>query len=511
MGNLQCGSPLAKPCIGDTDIRYSSDATFDNLEVQSTTWQKYTGEYGPMAFSYFSDLNEGGTPRPPALYDLTTGFGWPYKRDVFTGFQRVVVRGSRVTTQQILIYGPAPVEFCSQAVPEGMANVVSGIDPANPTNTTAVCGVNGNVVYMERFSVSTYERDGRSNIVWNSQGPVFSPFSGASKAPGQVAYEEPVGADAIFSYVHIPIPNAPLTFGNTATFTDEDFTFAFGSGNSAQLGPNGGEDDATRNSFLFSMPRVADEAGFQSALLQAYREANIVQNEIPAWVVDADQPIPDCVFSDFVGGNCPTEEFFCSEQGNDPSCTDSIYQEPSASMKPGAIAGFCILALVVVGAIGYSLHRRAIKKQKKRLRKVFARQVAKRVDLRGSVSQLSPEDLAAEFKRIDKGIKEDGSADGFISRDELWDFVSSGKAGEISEKDFDALFDAMDTKGRGKVNFVEFAAFMSTCSDEVREIVAEEQAKGGGSSGGRGNTSDARLHAASMRLSTLKKPADENA
>jgi len=508
MENLQCGSPLAKACIGDTDIRYSSDSNFDNLEAQSETWTKYAGQYGPMGYSYFSDLNEGGVPRPPALYDLTTRSGWPYKRDTFVGFQRVIVSGSRVTTQLTLIYGPAPPEFCAQAVPEGMANVV-GIDPTDPTNTTAVCGVNGNVVYMERFSVSTYERDGRSNIVWNSQGPVFSPFSGASKAPGQVAYEEPVGGDAIFSYVHIPIPNSPLTFGSTATFTDEDFSYAFGSGNSARVGPSDGKDDAIRNSFLFSMPRTADETAFRSATLQAYRDANIIESEIPSWILNANEPIPDCLFSEFMGGNCPTEEFFCSEQGNDPSCTESIYQEPAASMKSGAIAGFCILALVVVGAIGYAIHRRAIKKQKKRLRKVFAHQVAKRVDLRGSVSQLNPEDLAAEFKRIDKGIKEGGSADGFISKDELWEFVGTGKAGEISERDFDALFDAMDTKGRGKVNFVEFAAFMSTCSDEVREIVAEEQAKRGGT-GGRGSSSDVRLRAASMRLSTLKKP-DENA
>ena len=463
-----------------------------------------------MAFSYFSDLDEGGVPRPPALYNVATRVGWPYKRDTFTGFQRVIVSGSRVTTQQILIYGPAPPEFCAQSVSEGMANVV-GFDPTDPNNTTAVCGVNGNVVYMERFSVATYERDGRANIVWNSQGPVFSPFSGASKAPGQVAYEEPVSGDAVFSYVHIPIPNAPLTFGNTATFTDEDFSFAFGSGNSAQVGPSGGEDDASRNSFLFSMPRAADESAFRTAILQGFRDANIVESEIPSWILNANEPIPDCMFSELSGGNCPSEEFFCSEQANDPSCTESTYQEPSASMKPGAIAGFCILGLVFAGVIGYVLHKRAIKRQKKRLRKVFAQQVAKRVDLRGSVSQLNPEDLAAEFKRIDTGIKEGGSADGFISKAELWEFVGTGKAGEISQKDFDALFDAMDTKGRGKVNFVEFAAFMSTCSDEVREIVADEKARSGGA-GGRGSTgsSAARLHSASMRLSTLKKP-DENA
>ena len=41
----------------------------------------------------------------------------------------------------------------------------------------------------------------------------------------------------------------------------------------------------------------------------------------------------------------------------------------------------------------------------------------------GSTLQLEPEDLADEFRRIDS------SNDGNIQREELWDFVSSGKAG----------------------------------------------------------------------------------
>jgi hypothetical protein len=31
-------------------------------------------------------------------------------------------------------------------------------------------------------------------------------------------------------------------------------------------------------------------------------------------------------------------------------------------------------------------------------------------------------------------------SDGFSSREELWEFVSSDKAGEMSEKDFNLLF-----------------------------------------------------------------------
>jgi Ca2+-binding EF-hand superfamily protein len=90
---------------------------------------------------------------------------------------------------------------------------------------------------------------------------------------------------------------------------------------------------------------------------------------------------------------------------------------------------------------------------------------------------LNPTDLLAEFERIDTGLK-GGTSDGFISREELGEFVSSGKAGEMSERDFNLLFDSMDIKGRGKVNFVEFCAFMSSCGKEIQELAKEEKAVG---------------------------------
>jgi len=39
----------------------------------------------------------------------------------------------------------------------------------------------------------------------------------------------------------------------------------------------------------------------------------------------------------------------------------------------------------------------------------------------------------------------------------------------MSERDFNLLFDSMDIMGRGKVNFVEFCAFMSSCGKEIQE------------------------------------------
>jgi hypothetical protein len=129
---------------------------------------------------------------------------------------------------------------------------------------------------------------------------------------------------------------------------------------------------------------------------------------------------------------------------------------------------------------------------------MFARQVAQRIGVAGSVSQLPPDKLLAEFQRIDAGLRNSTShADGYISRDELWEFLSDGKAGEISESDFDALFKSMDLKNRGKVNFVEFTAFMSTCGDEFREVKIT----------GRDLRSGSALKSSVQRLSVMKGDA----
>ena len=192
---------------------------------------------------------------------------------------------------------------------------------------------------------------------------------------------------------------------------------------------------------------------------------------------------------------------FCT-MGDDPECNESPYQEPPATMKPGYIALFTLLGVFCLGGIVYYFHRRQMQKQKKRYKRMFARQVAQRIGVAGSVSQLPSEKLLAEFQRIDAGLRNSRShADGFISRDDLWEFLSDGKAGEISEADFNALFKAIDLKNRGKVNFVEFIAFMSTCSEEFSEV----KIKGMGVRNGRA------LDSAAQRLSVINRDTSPEA
>jgi hypothetical protein len=484
------GNSLWRERPSDTDVRYDPDAS-DNLVDQAPIWAYYDESYSAVNFTYITDTNdEGGTFRQPDFYNLTSGSGWPYERGVFGGFRMMIIDGSRLRDVMIYFYPPAPVDFCEQDVPAGMANVV-GSNKNDPTNTTAVCGLNGNVVFSEVFGVSSYDRNGEVNYFWSGMGPIYGGGSSGPLPPGFSGFAKPVGIDAVYTHSVYAIPGA----GAVMTYSDTDSILrqgdvvkgSFGTGTSAAGFP------VQYNTYIYSTGRLNDQTSFLEQIQQALKTYNITEDDVPAWMKNGgESTVPSCISKAF--GGCPAEEDYCGPNGVDPSCTASPYQNPPVSMKPGPIAGFTILAIFVVAIIGYFFHRRSVKSQKKRLRKQFAQQIAKRVDLRGSISQLTPTDLLAEFKRIDQSVK-GGTSDGFISREELWEFVSSGKAGEMSEKDFNLLFDSMDIKGRGKVNFVEFCAFMSSCGEEIHELAKEEK---------EGYSRDEKLDAASRRISTRK-------
>ena len=188
------------------------------------------------------------------------------------------------------------------------------------------------------------------------------------------------------------------------------------------------------------------------------------EQEIKDAYVDYDVPIalqvPIPMEGQCLTGACPTEEDWCV---TDPECSESPYKEPEGSVKSSAIAGFTVAGIVVLMAFLYGLHVWRTKQQARRFKKKFAKRMADTIDLRASMRQLSPDALAKEFQKIDRE-----TPGGNISKEGLWNFLSTGKAGDLSESDFNALFAAIDLDQSGTVDFLEFCTFMGKCSEEYR-------------------------------------------
>ena len=54
----------------------------------------------------------------------------------------------------------------------------------------------------------------------------------------------------------------------------------------------------------------------------------------------------------------------------------------------------------------------------------------------------------------------DDDSDGVMTKPELWTYVTS-KETSMSESEFNALFQQIDTDGSGMIDFVEFVTFMA--------------------------------------------------
>jgi hypothetical protein len=190
---------------------------------------------------------------------------------------------------------------------------------------------------------------------------------------------------------------------------------------------------------LRDLKRVSEEQ-FIAAINDAYAKYNV------ASTLRFKAPMEGACLT----GKCPTEEDWCA---TDPECSVSPYKEPPAAVKGGAIAGIALACAAVVFLAMYGVFSYKLKQQAKRNKVMFCRAIGNNIRLRGN---LTPEALQQEFKKIDEAHESDGK----ISKEELREFLLSGKIGEVNEKDFDALWNVMDADGSGDVDFLEFCSYL---------------------------------------------------
>jgi len=238
------------------------------------------------------------------------------------------------------------------------------------------------------------------------------------------------------------------------------------------------------------------------------------------------EPIQSPMTSDEVSrynGTFPTEEQWCGGLMNDTSCTPSPYQEPDAQLKGGFVALFVVLGVLIFSAGAFLLHRDIVKKQRRRYKEQFVRGIARNITIADAAGRVDPEQLKKEFDFIDK------DKGGTISKNELKEFIASGKVGEISDKDVEVMWHAIDIDNSGEVDFVvrhllslychipsthqlilfylmkcliqEFISFLGTCGSEFDQVSKEQRAM----------TKDQKLKYASQRLSMKVKSIPDKA
>eukprot|EP00978_Attheya_sp_CCMP212_P014244 scaffold36212_cov53-Attheya_sp.AAC.2 len=432
---LKCGHWYSHACLGDTDKRYDPEYTNDIAE-QNELWEKQSGFWRVTRES-----DQAMAPFDPV--DLTGVVGLPYDDNKAINFVNITLSGSRRYVHNYVIWPPAPQSFCDEYELLGVPSFFLALGGG-------VCGVNGFASFVERYDVSSYEKDGSLHPVGNALG--FALDNGFAPA-GENGEAFPVGDRTIVFVSSSERPDGgKILNSNSFIFLGDTYDLA------RSISESYNENTAeviSSISFLYS--KMSGEDEFVNAINEGWNNF-AVQDD----VVSRGGSVP--MAKECQGTSCPTEEDWCSL---DPNCSESPYQEPNGRVKSGVVAGFSVAAAVVVIALVCAMFLHRLKQQKQRIKLNFAARVAETIDLRASTNMaLTPDALRKEFEMVDS------SGDGFLSKEDLWAFMSSGKAGTMSEKDFGALFNALDIDKNGQVDFLEFCHFLTVCGQEFDHAIA---------------------------------------
>ena len=203
-----------------------------------------------------------------------------------------------------------------------------------------------------------------------------------------------------------------------------------------------GKDSALMYSSLYKEWKVSEE-DFLKALNDFGSTYNVPNEDIASFPMQT-----SCLIGNWAGGigvECPTEADFCTI---DPSCSESPYKADEPTLSMPKVTGFIVGVFVLLIIALVLFFRKRIHDTRVSARAKFAKAL---VSSSKWNSTSSPEELLELFQQIDT------SGDGLISKEELRVFMSKY---DISDKEFDVLFDSADQDNSGKVDFAEFSAIL---------------------------------------------------
>jgi len=445
---LRCGTLLTTDCVSSGDIRYDHGYSNDLLK-QHPIWEKTNG-LGRMT-STTRDPN--GTPIYAVPYDIVTGkYGIGPLTNLVDGrffFNKTII-GSRSYQHVYVFTPPVPLELCQGGPPPGIFNagIFNESEAKGPPNGVSdeICGVNGRLILGDNWGASTYDKDATLRDFkglgwWNAITVTLrKPIDSRTMYIYSRDHIEGEGAEVQFSGDHIFYDNFKKQVYSTSLYL-------FGTGFPFQ----------SHTSSVLEKIEGGNKQ-FVKEIEEAMDEFNIPMSQRV--------PIPmttECLHP----LECATEEEFCTI-GKDPNCSESPYQEPAASLNGGAITLVVILCLAATTVVFYIIYQQSRAKQKKRYRDHFIRSIAKHIHIEPTANMTSPENLKKEFDKIDT---DEG---GTISKEELQVFTDSGMIGNLSKKDFSAMWSALDLDNSGEIDFVEFTVFLSSCGDEFDKVNKEQ-------------------------------------
>lgn len=191
-----------------------------------------------------------------------------------------------------------------------------------------------------------------------------------------------------------------------------------------------------------------------------------VQTTINFWINALETCFPDdpeSLCSEALGGGS-FSKMFDGRGGTGAECGYVLFPPPeSDSLSPGVIAAIVITPVVVVLILAMMYHMHHIKAQERRMKKRFIQQLARNIDIGESARDIPAEKLSEAFKHI-------GGEDGMISKEDLARWLNDLHMEFMSDHDFDRLWDTLDMEGRGRVDPIDFFAFLSECEPQFKEV-----------------------------------------